>query len=81
MQSLIGVFVPALVGTILKYGKVTDHNIKILVSLGVALVVATALHFAMNEIFDLEAFGMSVMSIYGVSQAVYQVQKSARGIK
>lgn len=81
MQSLIGVFVPALVGTILKYGKIEDHNIKILVGLGVALLVAIALHFANNAIFNLEAFGMSVMSIYGVSQAVYQVQKSARGLK
>lgn len=81
MQSLIGVFVPALVGTILKYGKVTDRNIKILVGLGVALLVAVALHFATGAIFNLEAFGMSVMSIYGVSQAVYQVQKSARGLK
>lgn len=81
MQSLIGVFVPALVATILRVGKVEDKNVKILVSLGVALVVATALHFAMGGIFNLEAFSMSVMSIYGVSQAVYQVQKSARGVK
>lgn len=81
MQSLIGVFVPALVGTILKYGKITDHNIKILVGLGVALLVAVGLHFATGAIFNLEAFSMSVMSIYGVSQAVYQVQKSARGLK
>ncbi len=81
MQSLIGVFVPALVGTILKYGKVTDHNIKILVSLLVALLVATGLHFVSGAIFNLEAFGTSVMAIYGVSQAVYQVQKSARGLK
>ena len=81
MQSLIGVFVPAVVGTILRYGKVTDHNVKILVGLGVAVVVATGLNLAMGKVFDLEAFGTSVMSIYGVSQAVYQVQKSARGLK
>ena len=30
MNSLIGVFVPAIIGTILKYGKVEDKNVKIL---------------------------------------------------
>lgn len=81
MQSLIGVFVPALVATILRLGKVKDKYVKVLVSVAVSIIVASAMSVLSGKGFDKEAYSESVVSIFVLSQTVYQVQKSARGLK
>jgi len=77
MDKLLGVFLPALVAVIIRATKAEDHNVKVLISLSVCIIVGCGVWYLLGKPFvgQVENLATYIFALFGVSQLSYQAKK------